>query len=460
MKNPNNTILKTYLLLAFSLFAVFVITSDMREGSRPAQAGNGQNMSGWAWAETIGWISFNSDDCENDGTNFTGSPPGCPTTAVIDYGVNIDMTKNPMELSGYAWSENVGWISFQREPIEGNPPFPPYNGGSGPVATFSLGTLKMSGWAKILSLGDDGWIKLASSTETPGDTMNYAVELNPSWGEFAGWAWNGNDTASTGIGWISFNHMNQTPPGPHYAVTVLVPTKPNNLKITNTDVDSCHTLHASWDDSSYEEGYNIYMHDDSPVPLDDTHRIRTLSAYIRGKVDMDTDDNLLPGEGYNFKVQAYNFFGFSTSDQVQGTTSPICKVLDGNDLVATGKCPKTIKLTWKEPVHGAGCTIDKYFIRRCTCTTTDNCNNCNCTNGFNCNPEVPSPYSYASSTIGNELTFNDESFDLPSKEQKKAYKYIVSGHCSSGESGEWSLPSNQEIPCKTKPKFIEDKPGN
>ena len=62
-----------------------------------AIAGTGDNVSGFAWSENIGWINFN-------GSN---------------YGVNVSPLNG--KLSGFAWSENIGWISFN-ESDTGAPP--------------------------------------------------------------------------------------------------------------------------------------------------------------------------------------------------------------------------------------------------------------------------------------------------------------------------------------------------
>ena len=56
---------------------------------------NNGTLSGWAWNETIGWISF---DCTQ--TNNCSFP----------YQVTINQTNG--DFSGYAWNEIVGWISF------------------------------------------------------------------------------------------------------------------------------------------------------------------------------------------------------------------------------------------------------------------------------------------------------------------------------------------------------------
>lgn len=55
---------------------------------------NGE-LSGWAWNDLIGWISFNSDD--------TGT---CPASSC--YNVSF----NGSDFSGWAWNDIIGWISF------------------------------------------------------------------------------------------------------------------------------------------------------------------------------------------------------------------------------------------------------------------------------------------------------------------------------------------------------------
>ncbi len=54
-----------------------------------------ENLTGFIWAENIGWISLSCQNTESCGT--------------VNYGVDSDGEGN---LSGYAWGENVGWINF------------------------------------------------------------------------------------------------------------------------------------------------------------------------------------------------------------------------------------------------------------------------------------------------------------------------------------------------------------
>lgn len=141
---------------------------------QPAKADVDDNVSGWAWSETVGWISFNCTDREV-----------CPTS---DYGVNIDSATG--NFSGYGWSENIGWINFA--PAGPYPLAPDYS------AKFDSGTSKVTGWARAEAYGNgwDGWILLGKEA---GGWANQ-VTIDSETGEFHGWAW-GDDK----VGWISFN---------------------------------------------------------------------------------------------------------------------------------------------------------------------------------------------------------------------------------------------------------------
>jgi len=147
------------------------------------RASASQNVSGWAWSENMGWISFN---------NTSGG-------GAVDYGVNVDTTTGIF--SGYAWSENIGWISFNRADT-GVPPTAPYNGSEAYVAKMDLGSFQITGWARALAqdLGWDGWIKFAGTAQ---DGSSYGVTIDDDTGEFTGFAFGGDV-----LGWISFNCAN------------------------------------------------------------------------------------------------------------------------------------------------------------------------------------------------------------------------------------------------------------
>ncbi len=208
------------LVLAGVLFFVFGFSFFQQNTTllktKVADAASTDNLVGWAWANTpqssgtpttgtnqgVGWISFNSTNCDTDGNGFVDSGV-CggdnSSTAVVPYGVNVDPTTG--DFIGNAWSPNVGWVSFNRADT-GNPPSGPYNTGSGPIANLNLSTKVVTGWVRVLSgIGSnagnmDGWIKL-SGTATDGSS--YGVKLNTS-GNFTGYAWGG-----VVIGWVDFN---------------------------------------------------------------------------------------------------------------------------------------------------------------------------------------------------------------------------------------------------------------
>ena len=67
-------------------------------------------ITGWGWSDTIGWISFN---CITDGSNCATSAYGVTVTPGQELGSgNLNPAIRNADLSGYAWSPNIGWISF------------------------------------------------------------------------------------------------------------------------------------------------------------------------------------------------------------------------------------------------------------------------------------------------------------------------------------------------------------
>jgi len=167
--------MRPLLILAFATMLMFPYG---------AEAGSSDNLSGWAWSSTIGWVSFNST-----------------TGGGANHGVNV----SPSGLmSGYAWSPNAGWISFNTSDLGGCP--------SGTCqANLDRQTGAVSGWARALAGngssiqtgGWGGWIQLSGTS--------YAVVASGC--QWSGYAWGGGSDLNSGvIGWLSFS-------GPGYGVT-------------------------------------------------------------------------------------------------------------------------------------------------------------------------------------------------------------------------------------------------
>lgn len=134
-------------------------------------AGAEHNMSGWAWSSNIGWVSFNS-------TNTGGT---------VNYGVNKNADGT---LSGYAWSSNVGWVQFG-----GLSGFPSSSGNGTTFDNAKMSGNNLVGWARVLSYGPslDGWIALSGTgygvTQVGNNFTNY------SWGDLV-------------VGWLRFDPTN------------------------------------------------------------------------------------------------------------------------------------------------------------------------------------------------------------------------------------------------------------
>lgn len=132
------------------------------------------SLSGYAWSDNIGWVSLN---CSNDSSCGTSS-----------YVISVDpVTGN---LSGYAWSDNIGWISANSSDVSGCPTAP---------CTPNLQNGVMTGWLRALANGGgwDGWISLSGS--------GYGV--TQSGAALSGYAW-GNVV----VGWLDFSPVT-IPPG-------------------------------------------------------------------------------------------------------------------------------------------------------------------------------------------------------------------------------------------------------
>ncbi len=147
----------TITRLSLGIFAAFIALSIVYVSatlphSREASASGGNALTGYAWSDNIGWVSLSGPS----------------------YGVVINSNKT---LSGYAWGDNIGWISFNASDV----------GGCGTAPSYNPNNQALSGWARALNTGGDGCISLSGS--------GYGVMLNGS----HTYAW-GSDT----VGWLDF----------------------------------------------------------------------------------------------------------------------------------------------------------------------------------------------------------------------------------------------------------------
>ena len=126
--------------------------------------GEGDMVTGYAWNSRSGWVNF----------GYSGG--------------NVFVPEGAGDLSGFAYSDNIGWISLNC------------------VSTNSCATVSykvssdasgnLSGWAWSENYG---WISFNCSNDNSCDSSNYKVTVNQTTGDFDGYAWSQN------LGWTSFN---------------------------------------------------------------------------------------------------------------------------------------------------------------------------------------------------------------------------------------------------------------
>jgi len=138
------------------IFLIIVVSCLGFLVTKEAKAGSEDNVYGWAWSENIGWISFN--DCTDPLIPATCGP--------ITYGVKIDSSTG--NFSGYAWSRGtdtdiggVGWIRFNPPTSDGYPVVGPNYSAcldlpeAGQVCDGE-GDYTVSGWARACSVFPEG----------------------------------------------------------------------------------------------------------------------------------------------------------------------------------------------------------------------------------------------------------------------------------------------------------------
>ncbi|MBA3047481.1 fibronectin type III domain-containing protein [Patescibacteria group bacterium] len=424
------------------------------------RAGVGDNVSGFAWNSNVGWISFNSTDCDTDSNGFIDTDAmvlGCggdnAADIAFDYGVNIDPATG--NFSGYAWSNNAGWISFAESEL------PPDSFafsancddstacdgiGDACTACYNSTDNNVYGWAKILSLGDGGWIKM--SEPLSGDfifpisfpipfpiifrsTVSYGVSIASTTGDFFGWAWNANDDGS-GIGWTSFNCEEQgVCAASDYKVFVVGMGigKPEIISVAPLTGYQCERLVVSWGDVEGESGYRVFRDVFSPPTTQ-------ISVDLNPDTTSFTDTGLLAGTLYYYIVQAFNAFGSADSDVSSGSTFSVCEVAG---IEAAGECPNLINLTWLADINA-----DHYEVDRCNETSLD------CSIEANYGAIIGGGCLNPISNLCVDNTINLAEAD-------NYFRYRVRAISEIGEIGDWSAPSDEIQPCPGMPTWKEVK---
>ncbi|MDD5031478.1 MAG: hypothetical protein PHR36_00315, partial [Patescibacteria group bacterium] len=202
----------------------------------------------------------------------------------------------------------------------GDPPADPFLSSADVIANYNSATGYITGWAKILVLGEDGWINFGDLVE--GETTfplnfplnfplvfasgTFGVSIASSTGEWSGWAWNGNNAGEPGIGWVSFNCLDtDSCASSDYKVISILNEAPTavNLSAPNWSYEQACALDARraflrWEFSDPDAGssqasYQIILNDNNNPnsPLIDTGKLEGgASQYPLGPDDLDYNE--------------------------------------------------------------------------------------------------------------------------------------------------------------------------
>lgn len=163
------------------------------------------NIRGWAWSDNVGWVSFSchsSEGTEGACANPWGTHMVMPSEA-SDVGIRDN------SIIGHAWSDTLGWISFQKSetgepPLTGNAAFDAKFEGQNYIARFDADQNTIIGWARVLSACTS--VPCGVNLVDPAWNgwiqfldATYGVKIS-STGQISGYAWGGDV-----IGWLTFD---------------------------------------------------------------------------------------------------------------------------------------------------------------------------------------------------------------------------------------------------------------
>lgn len=263
-----NTIYKISFSIAVIAFIFFVSVFSVLDKRAEAQVGSGSTeLYGEAWSENVGWISFNY--CENIGVNC----------GVTEYSVSVDNRSGA--ISGEAWSENVGWLQFG-----GLSSFP---SGSGTLSENAKVVLKsgpnkgkITGWARFCAgtlngdcstmtdsiEGWDGWVSLSGNLySSPDVSGNSGVTYDSDTNKIVGKAWGGDV-----LGWIDFWDVSFGPP-------------------EEFDYELSNPTEAPGDPVSVIQGGNGFTSVTRTLLSGDTENVTLILDDLPANIDVSIDDN-------------------------------------------------------------------------------------------------------------------------------------------------------------------------
>lgn len=205
-------ILSRKIFFIFSIFFFAFLTFDFFFANKAeSQSGNLVDLGdlyGWAWMGVNistpgvsegggGWLRLN---CKPDVCGINGAP---------QWGVEVNVDETSPDygmMSGYAYSSNYGWLSFQDSDADfcytAHPNYPTAASNTAPKVFFGEGAVTATpvrGWARFLT--NDNYYDGCVSFSGGSGNSAYSTVVDQTTGALKGWAYGGNN-----VGWLSFQN--------------------------------------------------------------------------------------------------------------------------------------------------------------------------------------------------------------------------------------------------------------
>jgi len=292
---------KTFLSLLI-ISAIFLLWPKSE-----ARASINENIRGWAYNSSYGYISMNCLDDSFAGRftftfTFAFYVPPC---TLSNHGVNLDDNNN---FSGQAWNSILGFINFSGATAP-DYLFKDYcpsacDAGNNCTACYNEVTQKVYGWARVVNSGI--WIKLDDNTVPPTTGITNYNAATP--GIFSGYA-------SSTLGVISFNCTNDSSCGTNPYEVRIGPLEIRQLTAPNWSgqqvCDSRITNKAvlSWNKrSGQQSAYQVIV---------STSNSTTSPIYNSGKVTSSANQGIVTGLAldtpYYWFLQLWDGDGLATA---------------------------------------------------------------------------------------------------------------------------------------------------
>lgn len=211
----------------------------------------GKEFLGWAWSDEIGWISFNDKNCDPDGDHFSNGAGNCPAvgTVMANYEVTSDFSIPPNSIPS---AEDLDAEEDDDRCFKPNPPIYLSWTFTDPDAgdTQELYQIQVDDNSSFASPEiDSGTVDSSSNTYTPWG-LSFGTQY---WWRLK--VWDSNGGSSDWISGPSFT-TDQRWPNPQFVWSPESPIMGDEVSFEN-NTTNCDPCGYTWDFGDGSEAFNI-----------------------------------------------------------------------------------------------------------------------------------------------------------------------------------------------------------